>query len=580
MSASVPPKKGRAAMFTWTVSVVAMLVLLGTSWMPASAAPPSKVGFLVVAADRGFLGNQELRSLVGEFKKSYPATLGLVGIDYTGVEGGEYAAYLTRAAQELKQAGVTEIVAIPLFLSDADPLLRRVIPLMPAYAGGLPVRWAPAMGQDYLIGQIVLDRVAALSEHPESERLILVGAGAIDEPSEQALKTDLDKLAAYVSRYKRFSEIETIVYYDRDGENAQRKNGDIKARILAHTAKPGRTLLIPAFIGPKFDSSMSLTAWLDGQFGQTRVAYKAEELLPHPNALLWLKKTANRETPLAASQIGVVIMPHGSTQPWNDAVEATIRPLKSKYPIEMAYGMGDPFIIQDAVSRLEQRGIRHVVFVRMYALDHHMKPITDYILGLSDRSPADGHGHGPAGAPPQVRTAVRFSTFGGYEQNPEIALVLHKRIAELSQDPPNETVLLLAHGEGTDEGDGKWLAVMNRNIDRLRQDPHCAQLRTVKALTVREDWPTQREQAVATVRATIEEAAKHGRVLVIANRLYGSGPYKKMLQGLPYEINEKGLVDPILTRWLEEGLARATAALITGESRLSVEAIPDPARER
>ncbi|MCP9443377.1 MAG: hypothetical protein NNA20_12410 [Nitrospira sp.] len=85
--------------------------------------------------------------------------------------------------------------------------------------------------------------------------------------------------------------------------------------------------------------------------------------------------------------------------------------------------MGDPQIIQDAVSRLEQRGIRHIVFVRMYALDHQMKPLTDYILGLSDRPPAGGHGgqHGSGGAPPQVRTAATFSTFGGYEQHPAIS---------------------------------------------------------------------------------------------------------------------------------------------------------------
>ena len=545
-------------------------------WIPTADAAPATVGFLVVAPDRGFLGNQEVRSLVDEFKQSYPAALGLVGRDYTGVED-EYAAYLTRAAQELKRAGVTEIVAIPLFLSEADPLLKRVVPLMPAYTGGLPVRWAPAMGHDYLIGQIVLDRVEALSQHPESERLILVGVGATDDGTAAALKTDVEKLLRYVTRYKSFRETNVIVYYDREADQAEKKNKDISTHLLAQAAKHGRTLLVPAFIGPKFDHSMSLTSWLDAQFKNTHVVYKPDELLPHPNALLWLKKTANKEAPVAAGEIGVVIMPHGSTQPWNDAVETTIQPLMGKYSIEMAYGMGDPHIIQDAVSRLEQRGIRRIVFVRMYALDNHMKALTDYILGLSAHSPANPHGSGHgsgASAPPQVRTATLFSTFGGYEQNPEIAVVLHKRIAELSKDPANETVLLLAHGEGTEEGNDKWLSVMNQNIERLRQDPHCAKLKAIKALTVREDWPKEREKAVAAVRATIDEASKQGRVLVIANRLYGSGPYKKMLAGLNFELNEKGLVDPVLTRWLEDGLTRMTAELIPSKSEQSAYAHP------
>lgn len=546
-------------------SIVALLLAIG--WMPDAFAGSSKTGFLVVAPDRGFLGNQEIRALVDEFKKSYPAALALVGRDYTGVDN-EYAVYLSRAGRELKDAGVSNIVAIPLFLSEADPLLKRMMPRLPAYTGGLSVRWAPAMAHDYLIGQIVLDRVEALSADPDAERLILVGTGAMDDASATALKTDLEKLLAYVRRYKPFHDAEVVVYYDREAEHAEQKNSEIKAHLMSQMAKQGRTLLVPAFIGPKFDHAMSLTSWLEGQFKQTRVIYKPHELLPHPNTLLWLKKTANRETPLAASELGVVVMPHGSTQPWNDAVETTIQPLMSKYPIEMAYGMGDPHIIQDAVSRLEQRGIRRIVFVRMYALDHQMKSLTDYILGLSDHPPASGHGgghdHGD-GAPLQVRTAALFSTFGGYEQNPDIAQVLHKRIMEMSRDPANETVLLVAHGEETDQGNDKWLAVMNDNISRIRQDPHCARLKAVKALTVREDWPKQRAQAVAAVRAAIEEAGKHGRVLVIANRLYGSGPYKTMLKGLTYEMNDKGLVDPVLTRWLEEGLRRLTAELMPSE---------------
>ena len=563
-------------MYKQSISVIAAAVMLCVIWIPANAAAPSKIGFLVVAPDRGFLGNQEIRSLVDEFKKSYTASLALVGRDYTGVES-EYAAYLTRAAQELKQDGITEIVAIPLFLSEADPLLKRVMPLLPAYTGGVPVRWVPAMAHDYLIGQIVLDRVEALSKHPESERLIVVATGALDSSSETAIRRDTEKLVGYVTRYKYFREVEAVVYYDREAENAEERNAEIKSHLLAQMAQQGRTLLVPAFIGPKFDHAMSLTSWLAGPFKQTHVAYKPEELLPHPNVLLWLKKTANREAPLTASQIGVVIMPHGSTQPWNDAVETTILPLMVKYPIEMAYGMGDPLIIQDAVSRLEQRGIRRIVFVRMYALDHQMKPLTDYILGLSEQASSDGHGAGhehSATAPLQIRTAALFSTFGGYEQNPDIAQVLHKRIAELSKDPANETVLLLAHGEATDEGNDKWLDVMSQNIDRLRQDPHCAKLKTIKALTVREDWPKEREKAVAGVRATIEEASKHGRVLVIADRLYGSGPYKKMLHGLTYEINEKGLVDPILTRWLEDGMTRMTAELVPSKNEQAAYAHP------
>jgi sirohydrochlorin ferrochelatase len=489
-----------------------------------------------------------------EFKKSCPATLTLVGRDYTGV-GGEYSAYVIRAVEELKRAGTTEIVAIPLFLSAADPLLNRVIPTLPAYAPGLPIRWAPAMAEDYLIAQIVLDRVKALTQQPESEHLILVGVGAMDEKSERALKTDLERLLAYVQRYKQFREAEVVVYYDRDAEGTDKKNQEIKARILSQIAKQGRTLVVPAFIGPKFDHTMALTAWLARQFKGLNVAYRQEELLPHPNVLLWLKKTANRYVAAMPAETGVVIMPHGATQPWNDAVERIIEPLKAKYKIEMAYGMGDSQIIQDAVTTLEQQGAKRIVFVRMYALEHHVKATTDYILGLSENTPGQGHDH-DALPPEQIRSAALFSTFGGYEEDPAVADILHERIMEISKDPSQESVILLAHGAKTEEDNARWLSVMNANIERLKKDPHCAKLKVIQAATLREDWPELREKAIAEIRQVIQEASKSGRVLVIADRLYGSGPYKKVLNGLEYTMNEKGLAHPLLTRWLEKGIER------------------------
>jgi hypothetical protein len=89
-------------------------------------AATSTTGFLLIAPDRGYLGNQDIRLAFDEFKTSYsPASLVFVG--------SEYSDYMSRAPHELRQAGAGELVAIPFFLSIADPVLQKVKALLPSY---------------------------------------------------------------------------------------------------------------------------------------------------------------------------------------------------------------------------------------------------------------------------------------------------------------------------------------------------------------------------------------------------------------------------------------------------------------
>ncbi|MCG3117775.1 MAG: hypothetical protein LLH30_19055 [Candidatus Manganitrophus sp. SA1] len=177
--------------------VVVLVLLVGFSSSPAFA-KPSNVGFLVLAPDRGFLGNREVATIVDEFKRSHRAALALVGRDYSGVEG-EYATYLRRAVEELKGGGAAEIVVIPLFPSQADPMLKKVLPHLPRYASAGAIQVAAPMRESHLLSQILLDRIDALSEDSEQERLVVLGIGATDEASESIL----NRLRLSVSLFQR-----------------------------------------------------------------------------------------------------------------------------------------------------------------------------------------------------------------------------------------------------------------------------------------------------------------------------------------------------------------------------------------
>ena len=74
-------------------------------------------------------------------------------------------------------------------------------------------------------------------------------------------------------------------------------------------------------------------------------------------------------------------------------------------------------------------------------------------------------------------------------------------------------------------------------------------------MSLREERPENREKALNEIVNILEEGNKRGKVIVISNRLYGSGPYKHFLKGLNFEMNSKGLAPhPNLTRWLEKGI--------------------------
>ena len=74
----------------------------------------------------------------------------------------------------------------------------------------------------------------------------------------------------------------------------------------------------------------------------------------------------------------------------------------------------------------------------------------------------------------------------------------------------------------------------------------------------------------------IQEASRSGQALVIANRLYGAGPYRTLFSGLEYTLNDNGLAHPILTQWLETGIARMASVLTQPIAATHAATAPQP----
>ena len=265
---------------------------------------------------------------------------------------------------------------------------------------------------------------------------------------------------------------------------------------------------------------------------------------------------------------GLLVMAHGGSPEWNASVEAALAPLRDRYPVALAFGMADPTSLGGGLAELDDRGAQRVAVVRLFLDGRSFLHQTEYFLGLRPDPPAqfvlhgahgghsahgaDGHaGHGAAPGPPTpvVHDLDVALSPDGLMQAGEVAEILASRAEAISQSPSTESVLVLAHGTGDDVENARWIAAMERLTGALRADGYHA----VRVETLREDWPEPREAAERAIRGFVAAEAEAGRrVLVVPFRLSGFGPYRQVLDGLPYQASEDGLLPhAAVTDWVD-----------------------------
>lgn len=524
---------------------VSIAIGLGHTFLAAAIASP---GFLAIAPDRGYLGNEEIRAAWAEFGKTHLTRL--VFISLTEDYERQVRARLESAIAEMQREGATEMVLIPLVLSEADPHLKKGRYLI----GGTEIRIGPVFGRDPLAGQILEDRVRALSKEPGKERLVVVGFGAVSPEEAEAMTRDLRRLAVEVQDALHLADTAIAVFYHGQAPDAVRDQGNRLAEmsILRAIEKTDlKAVVVPFHVGFKHTGTMRLSRKIESLLSGSSVAYDGREILPDPLVARWLRKVASFYVPVRREDLGIVIMPHGAGEYHNAPILAAIEPLRQQYNLEVGFGMADVEMLQAAIDKVEARGARRIHVLRLYDISRSLQADTEFVLGLTDaRGPMNHRGKG---GPSRVRSGALLSTSGGFDGHPLIAEVLLKRILEVSQDPASETVILLAHGAGKDEDDTFWIEQMEKQAEFIRAKAP-AKFRAIKVATVREDWPEKRERAVSDVRKMIEEAQQDGgRVLVISDRIAGAGPYRRFLTGLDYVLNGLGIAPhPNLTRWVEE----------------------------
>lgn len=246
------------------------------------------------------------------------------------------------------------------------------------------------------------------------------------------------------------------------------------------------------------------------------------------------------------NESGLLVMAHGGTEDWNEAVLQAVEPLRADLPVAVAFGMANPHTLQEAVDVLESKGVARIEVVRLFISGDSFLEATEYAFGLRNEKPQGHFLHEPH--PLSLTVPVRLSSKGLMDVT-RLGGILADRTQTLSQEPGNESVLVIGHGPASDEENERWLANMDAMADSIR---HIGPFNDVRVTTLREDWTGKREEAEAQIRAFMDAQAAAGHnVLVLPFRLRGFGPYAEVLEGYDYLADHNGfLPDTRITDWI------------------------------
>jgi len=545
--------------FVRRVLFTLLMLLVSSAYLPAAAAddPPAQddaPGLLLLAPDRGFLGNEQVREVAAQARQ-HASNIGLAFATAHETE--------STLREALSAVSGSEVVVLPLFLSEHHLLYQKAQTALQAVEDRT-IRWAEPFGTSYLAEEILFDRVESHRENAENTHLIVAAAGAGSTAEAEALRDAVAPMAERAAEKHGFAGGSVVVpasFFAPEGASGTLTSAAIDSVKSAASAH-GQALVVPFHFGMKYTTMMSATQSLRWRLQRTEgVRIADEEVLPHANVARWVRRTATRVRPLDPADVGVIAVPHGSHYTWNETMRSGLAPVTDDYAIAEAFSMVDPFVIERAVRQLEAQGKKAAVMVRIFSMESSFRDKAEYILGL--RSSFEGGMMGGA-FPSRIRTHLQMTTLGGLEAHPLFAKALLDRAQAESTDPSRETVILLAHGTGPDAANERWMNNLHTLADTMRAHGG-DRFRDIKVHTWREDWPEKRKQTLPAIRKMVTEAnAGEGTAIVIPARTAAQGPAPDLIGDLDFRYGHGFAPHPLFADWLrqqiETGIDRLTSS--------------------
>jgi sirohydrochlorin cobaltochelatase len=187
----------------------------------------------------------------------------------------------------LEKAGVTEIIAVPLFVSSGSTHIEEIgyylglvlEPQIETEGERLPieaqVQMTSAMDDHPLIAEILLERVRELSERPQEEVLLLVGHGSELPGFKEKWEKGMNSLARQLQKKMGFKKTACATLHP----DSVREQAEQLRRFYS------RVIVLPLFLSEGYFTRKVIPERLQG----IDVKYTGKTYLPHPLISRWIE---------------------------------------------------------------------------------------------------------------------------------------------------------------------------------------------------------------------------------------------------------------------------------------------------
>ena len=261
------------------VAVLAHCVVVAVFSIVSPVTAQTTKGILLLAHGGSSAWNTNVTAIAAETNRILPTEVAFGMADRSA---------MALAIDRLKERGVKDIVAVPLFVSSYSSVLTSTEYLLGLRADkpaaveifarmrhgsgggsgheahqaasvpqaptlpidvGVPVKMTSALDAHPIVGEIVIDRALAMSRQPDRESVILVAHGPNEEADDIKWRQSLTALSQSISQAVKFAHVEGLtVRDDAPAPIKQAATEALRAKVSGEIARGRRVLIVPVLL--------------------------------------------------------------------------------------------------------------------------------------------------------------------------------------------------------------------------------------------------------------------------------------------------------------------------------------------